>query len=51
MKSQEELRHLDVDYLLHPTIILEAHERSGPRIIVDSRLFHRADGRARAAGG
>ncbi len=35
MKSKDELRDLDVNYLFHPTIVLEAHEKSGPRIIVE----------------
>ncbi|MBI5118677.1 aspartate aminotransferase family protein [Candidatus Poribacteria bacterium] len=35
MKSKEELRKLDVNYLFHPTVILEEHEQKGPRIIVE----------------
>lgn len=28
MKSKHELRDLDVDFLFHPTIVLEAHQKS-----------------------
>ena len=32
MKSKDELRDLDVNYLFHPTIVLEEHQKSGPHI-------------------
>jgi L-2,4-diaminobutyrate transaminase len=43
MKSKDELRDLDVNYLFHPTIVLEEHQKSGPRIIVEGDGVHVRD--------
>ena len=35
MQSKAELSKMDINYLLHPVSVLQKHEESGPRIIVE----------------
>jgi len=35
MKSEDELRKMDLNSLFHPSVILQEHEEKGPRIIVE----------------
>ena len=45
MRPKDELKKMDIEYLLHPVVTLRDHEIEGPRIIVEGEGAYRRENR------